>query len=109
MEDTQYHLSFLFKYIKKNLHLLPEEDQKFIQDAANAVHRSVQNDVKKKKIYANMVQEMRKAQNNYFKFSSAKLYTVSSEWLSKSKMLESAVDKKTIEIIRGVIQPDLFH
>lgn len=58
--------------------------------------------------FAKLVQEMRKAQKEYFKSRKMGLQTVSNDWLNKSKKLEREVDDTAAEIMQGGQPQKLF-
>lgn len=108
MEDVQYHLNGLFRFVTQNLALLPEDQRRAIESAANATQRAVDEAKAQNKKYAQMVKVMRDGQRAYFKASREKDYTKSQALLSASRINESSVDQRTQEILQGVVQPDLF-
>lgn len=67
-----------------------------------------QNTTERLKEFANLVKEMREAQNNYFSAIRQKLYQTANGFLKQSKQLEREVDHATSQIIAGVEQTKLF-
>ncbi len=60
------------------------------------------------KEFAKKVQEMRKAQTEYFKARKMGLQTVSNQWLDTSKKLEKEVDVQATAILSGSTPQNLF-
>lgn len=108
MEDVQYHLTNLFKFVKKNLGYIPEAERSMIEGAANATQKALDASKAERRNYAVMVQRMREGQRAFFKAQREKNYQLSSSLLTQSRINESNVDQRTIEIVQGVKQPDLF-
>lgn len=60
------------------------------------------------KDYAKLVKETRKAQQEFFKYKTAKNWTRAEEYLKKSKELEQKLDYATVIILTGQEQKSLF-
>jgi hypothetical protein len=60
------------------------------------------------KEFAKKVQEMRKAQNEFFKARKLGLQTVSNQWLDTSRKLEREVDAAAAAILSGATQQSLL-
>jgi hypothetical protein len=60
------------------------------------------------KEFAKKVQDMRKAQKEFFKARKMGLQTVSNQWLDASKKLEREVDAAATAILSGATEQSLF-
>lgn len=108
MEDVQYHLNNLFRFIKEQFPNMPPEAQENIRSAANATDKHLKQLMDRRRNYAQAVKTMRNGQKAYFKATREGNISVKTQLLQQSRLFEAEVDKQTEEIITGAVQPDLF-